>query len=134
MCDHEVHIQMIYHSYDIPPSTLDQSESHPCGSLTIEKPTIYILPYPPQGDLCRTKNNPNARASHNKNVVEEISQAPCAMSTMEVLQYCPAERKELLSSTRFVDPSDVMLITLYLNQSTHRIPSKVSFHIKVTSH
>ena len=24
MCDHEVNIQMIYHSYDVPPSTLDQ--------------------------------------------------------------------------------------------------------------
>ena len=27
MCDNEVNIQMIYHSYDVPPSTLDQSES-----------------------------------------------------------------------------------------------------------
>ena len=27
MCDHEVNIKMISHSYDIPPSTFDQSES-----------------------------------------------------------------------------------------------------------
>ena len=56
------------------------------------------------------------------------------MYAMEVLQYFPAQRKELLSLTRDVDPSDATLITLDLDQSTYRIPSKVSFHIKVTSH
>ena len=56
------------------------------------------------------------------------------MFSMEVLQYCPAQRKELLSSTRAIDPSDATLITLELDQSTYRIPSKVAFHIKVTSH
>ena len=44
--DHEVNIKMRSHSYDVPPSTLDQSESHPNGSLTIEKPTIDIVPHP----------------------------------------------------------------------------------------
>ena len=57
-----------------------------------------------------------------------------SMSTMGVLQYFPAQRKELLSSTRAVDPSDATLITLDLDQSTCRIASKVGFQIKVTSH
>ena len=56
------------------------------------------------------------------------------MSSMEVFQYFTAQIKEILSSTRDVDPSDRTLITLDLDQSTCRIPSKVSFHIKVTSH
>ena len=56
------------------------------------------------------------------------------MSTMEVLQHCPAQRKELLYSTRAVDSSDATLITLDLDQSTRKIPFKVSFKIKVTSH
>ena len=72
-------------------------------------------------------HNPNARAAHNENVVEEINQAPCVISVIEVLQYCPAQIKELLSSTRAVDPSDGMLIKLDLYQSTCRVPSKVSF-------
>ena len=72
-------------------------------------------------------HNPIVRASHNENVVEEIAQAPCDMSAMEVLQYCPAQRKELLSSTSVVDPSNATLITLDLNQSTYRIPSKIDF-------
>ena len=56
------------------------------------------------------------------------------MSAMEVLQYFPAQRRELLSSTRVVDPSYATLITLDLDQSTYSIPSKVGFQIKVTSH
>ena len=62
-----------------------------------------------------------------KNIVEEIAQAPCSMSAMEALQYCTAQRNELLYSTRVVDPSDATLITLELDQSTCRIPSKVPF-------
>ena len=90
MCDHEVNIKMIYHSYDVPPSTLDQLESQPSGSLTIEKPTIDIVPHSPKGDLCRKMHNPDVRVSHNENVVEEIAQEPCSISSMEVFQYCPA--------------------------------------------
>ena len=122
------------HSYDAPLSTLDQSESQLGSSFTIEKPAIDIVPHPPKGDLCGTMHNPNAQDAHNENVIEEIAQAPCSMFAMEVLQYCSAQRKELLSSTRAVDPSDAMLITLDLDQSTCRIPSKVAFQIKVTSH
>ena len=56
------------------------------------------------------------------------------MSVMEELQYFPAQREELLSSTRVVDPFDAALITLDLDQSTCRIPSKDYFQIKVTYH
>ena len=51
MCDHEVNIQTRSQSYDVPPSTLDQSESQPNGSLTIEKPPIDIVPRPPKAVL-----------------------------------------------------------------------------------
>ena len=57
-------------------------------------------------------HNPNTQATHNENVVEKIAQAPCAMSSMEVLQYCCKQRNELLSSTRVVDPFDVTSVTL----------------------
>ena len=52
MCDHKVNIKMRSHSYDVPPSTLVQTKSQPSGSITIEKPTIDIVPHPPKGDLC----------------------------------------------------------------------------------
>ena len=73
MCDHEVNIKTKSHSYGVPPSTLYRSESHPSGSLPIDKITIDIVPRPPKGDLCRKMHNPNARAAHNKNFVQEIS-------------------------------------------------------------
>ena len=60
MFDHQVNIKMRSHLYYVPPSALYQSESHPNGSLTIEKPTIDIVPHPPIGDLCTTMHNPNA--------------------------------------------------------------------------
>ena len=94
------------------------NQNHPNGYLNIEKPTIDIVPHPPQGDLFRTMHNPNARYAHKKNVVKEISQEPCSIPIMEVLQYCPAQRRELFSSTRVVDPFDLTLITLDLDQST----------------
>ena len=53
---------------------------------------------------------------------------------MEVLQYFPTQRKELLSSNRAIDPSDATSITLDIDQLTCRIPSKVAFQIKVTTH
>ena len=116
MCDHDVNIQTRSHPYDVPPNTLDQSESYPSGSLPIEKPTIYIVPHPPKGVLRRKMHNPNTRATHDEKVVEKIAQAPCSMSSMDVLKYCIAQRKYLLSSTRAIDPSDAMLITLELDQ------------------
>ena len=44
MYDHEVNIQTRSNSYDVPPSTLDQSESQPSDSIPIKKPTIDIVP------------------------------------------------------------------------------------------
>ena len=79
-------------------------------------------------------HNPNARAAHNEFFFEEIAQSPCSISSMEVLQYCPGQRKELFSSTRVVDPFNVTLVTLDIYQLTCRIPSKFAFQIKVTSH
>ena len=60
--------------------------------------------------LSKTKHNPNARAAQNYSVVEDLAQAPCAMSTLEVLQSCPTQRKALLSSIGAIDPNDTGLI------------------------
>ena len=67
--------------------TLDQSKSKLSGFLPIKKPTIDIVVHPPKGVLRKIMHTPNAQATHNENVVEEIPQAPCATSSMEILQY-----------------------------------------------
>ena len=58
--------------------------------LTIEKPSD-TMPKIPKGVFKKTLNNPNARATANYYVVEDLAQTPCAMSALEVLQSCPAQ-------------------------------------------
>lgn len=44
-----------------------------------------MMPHVPKSVLKKSTHNPNVRADQNYNIVEDLSQAPCAMSTMEVL-------------------------------------------------
>ena len=56
------------------------------------------MPRPPKWVLRKTTHNPNARATQYYSIVEDLSQAPCAMSALEVLKSCPTQRKTLLSA------------------------------------
>jgi hypothetical protein len=54
---------------------------------------IKNLEPPPRilkGVLKFSTHNPNARASQNYSIVEDLGQTPCAMSSLEVLQMCPS--------------------------------------------
>ena len=69
------------------------------GSLEIEKPTPEPIVKPPsKGVLRRSSYNPNARAAQHYNIVEDLAQAPSAMSALEFLQSCPSQQKALLSA------------------------------------
>ena len=46
--------------------------------------------------LKRETHNLNVRESQNYNIVEDLAQAPCVMSTLEVLQSFPMQLKSLL--------------------------------------
>ena len=65
---------------------------------------------PPKSTLRKVVFNPNARAAQFYNVVEYLTQAPCAMSTLEVLQSCPIQRKNLLTKLGALDPDNTNLI------------------------
>ena len=54
------------------------------GPLTFEKPTFEAPSRPFKGTL-RCTHNLNAQATQHYNIVEDLSQAPCAMSYLEVL-------------------------------------------------
>jgi hypothetical protein len=54
--------------------------------------------------MCNTTFNPNSRAAQNYNIVEDLAQAMCAMSTLEVLQHCPSQRRMLLAAIDAFDP------------------------------
>ena len=56
------------------------------GPLEIEKPSLEsVVKPPPKGVLRRSSYNPNARAAQHYSIIEDLAQAPCAMSTLEVL-------------------------------------------------
>ena len=132
--DHEVNIQTRAHFYDTSPSVSDPSGSKPNGSLTIEKPTIDIVPQPLKWVLRKSNHNPNVKEAQIYIMLEYLAQSPCAMSALEILQSFPTQIKALLSSIAIVDQNDTSSITFDLDQLTSRIPSHVSFHIKVLSH
>ena len=104
--DHEVNIQKGAHSYDTPPSVLESSGSKPNGSLTIEKPTIDIVPWPPKGVLSKSKHNPNARETQKYSIVEDLAHAPCAMSPWRYYKVFHLKEKhyclQLAQSTRTI--------------------------------
>ena len=60
---------------------------------------------PPKASIKRAMHNPNARATQNYSIVEDFSQAPCAMFALEVLQSFPMQQNALLSILGVQDPN-----------------------------
>ena len=63
------------------PST-SSPESLTIVPLSIEKPTLDMIFHPPKSNLRNPVFNPNARAAQFYNVVEYLTQAPSAISTV----------------------------------------------------
>jgi hypothetical protein len=85
----------------------------------------------PKGAFKRTSHNPNARAAQNYSVVEDLSQTPCAMSALEVLQSCPAQRKALLTALGSTETCNLGTIMLDTTDLKPRLPYHVTFQIVV---
>jgi hypothetical protein len=64
---------------------------------------------PPKSTVPRSTFNPSSRATQNYNIVEDLAQAPCAMSALEFLQYYPSQRRMLLA----------IIDTIYLESPSH---------------
>jgi hypothetical protein len=67
------------------------------GPLQIEKPTFESILRPPKSTIRKATFNPSSNATQNYNIVEDLAQAPCFMSALEVLQHCPSQRRTLLA-------------------------------------
>ena len=52
----------------------------------LQIPITKVALRPPKSTLKRETHNPNAHAAQNYSIVEDLAQAPCAMSTPKVLQ------------------------------------------------
>lgn len=107
-----------------PPSNFDP--------LHIERPSTEMpIRLPPKGVLWKYSYNPNARAAEHYNIVEDLAQAPSAMSALEVLQSCHSQRKSLLSAIGGIDLADSDLITFDLEGHMPRLLHQISFLIQV---
>jgi hypothetical protein len=97
--------------------------------LQIEKPEPS--PRISKGLLKRSTHNPNARATQNYYIVEDLGQTPCAMSDLEVLQMCPSQRNALLSALGALDPSRSKVIKFDVTDVKPHLPYHVAFQIHV---
>jgi hypothetical protein len=91
------------------------SVSPPSGPLQIEKPSFDSILRPPKSTIQKSTFNPNSRAAQNYNIVEDLAQAPCAMSALEVLQHYPTQRKTLLAAIGAFYPESSNYITFNLD-------------------
>ena len=97
----------------------------------MSKTTTLPLQLPPflHPPIRRIANNATARATVSYNIMDDLSQTPTAMSSLEVLKTCPMQRKALLSGLGVVDPSDSKLITFDIENRELCMPSTISFQI-----
>jgi hypothetical protein len=74
------------------PSTFEKGKDSelPSLPLQIEKMLGEKMTCIPKGAFKKASHNPNTRATQNYFVVEDLSQTPCVMSALEVLQSCPS--------------------------------------------
>jgi hypothetical protein len=120
------------HDYSKPSASKKGKEAElPSLPLHIENTLGETMTRIPKGAFKKASHNPNARAAQNYSVVEDLSQTPCAMSTLEVLQRCLAQRKALLTtlgSTEIGNSGTIMLDTINLKP---HLPYHVAFQIVV---
>jgi len=100
------------------------------GPLTFKKPTFEAPSHPSKGTLWCT-HNLNAWAAQHYSIVEDLAQAPCAMSALEVLQSCPSQRKALLPAIGDVDSTDVSLLSFDPEHSEPCLPHWIALQISV---
>jgi hypothetical protein len=92
--------------------------------------TQFFRP-PPKGIVRKCAFNPHARAAQKYSIVEDLAQAPSAMSTLDVLQIFPSQRKALLNSIGGIDPTYTNLIIFDLEDHVPRLPPQLAFQIQV---
>ena len=97
------------------PSTHIDSPSLPQsnGPLTFKKTTFEAPPRPSKGTL-RCTHNLNMQAAQYYSIVKDLAQAPCAMSTLEVLQSCLPKGKLCSKPLAFFIPPMQVCYTLIL--------------------
>jgi hypothetical protein len=120
------------HDYSKPGTSEKGKEAVlPSLPLQIEKTLGETMTRIPKGAFKKYSHNPNARATQNYSVVEDLSQTPCAMSALEVLQRCPSQRKALLTALGSTETCNLDTIMLDTTDLKPHLPYHVAFQIVV---
>ena len=106
--------------------------SPPNGPLQIERPISDTILRPPKNTIRKVVFNPNARAAQNYNIVKDLAQAPCAMSTLEVLQNISTQRKTLLAALGAIEPKISNRLMFNLENFKTRLSHQLAFQINTT--
>ena len=86
----EAHIATRGHDYKTPSIVEKGKEAeNPSIPLHIERTVGETMTHILKWAFKKDSHNLNARATQNHDVVEDLSQNPCAMSSLEVLHSCP---------------------------------------------
>jgi hypothetical protein len=99
--------------------------------LNIENPISDLVLRSPKSAIRKATFNPNACATQNYNIIEDLTQAPFAMSALEVLQHFPSRRRTLLSIIGAMDPKESNPITFNLDYSMERLSHHLAFQIQI---
>jgi hypothetical protein len=115
------------------PNTYEKGKEaeNPSVPLHIKKTMGETMKRIPKGAFKKYSHNPNARAAQNYSVVEDLSQTPCAMSSLEVLQSFPSQRKALLASLGSAETCNLGTIMLDTTNLKPRLPYHDVFQIVV---
>ena len=100
--------------------------------LHIERLYVESIPRILKGSAKCVTINPNARVAENYSIAEDMSQVPCAMSTLEVLQSFPAQRSAFISVIGVVDPNNSLVLTFDMLNVKKRLPHHMTFQIEST--
>ena len=69
--------------------------SQPNGSLTFDKISFKPPSHPSKGAVHPIMHNLNSWAAQHYSIIEDLTQGPCSMSSLEVLQSFPMKWKDL---------------------------------------
>ena len=117
---------------DSPENTPSINPSPPPPSnapLTIDKPSLDTMLGLPKSTIRNFVFSPSARAAHFYNIVEDLAQAPCTMSTLEVLQNLLTQRKYLFSTLWALYSDNSTTITFNVDNYKLRLSHQLVFEI-----
>ena len=105
--------------------------SQPNHSLTLDKPAFELPSHASKVTLHRTTHNFNTIATQHYSIVEDLAHAPRAMSSLDVLQSCHTQCKDLLSTISEVDPSNTNPIYFDSDNCEPCLPPLVTFMLTI---